>query len=73
CVAVIQLQRKDIRREGQPFKLIGGPIIPIAAIVFAVWLASHAEAQEFAAVGIAFVVACAIYFLMRKGARPAEE
>ncbi len=69
AVAVIQLQRKDVRKEGEPFKLWGGPVIPIAACVFAVWLASHAEPQEFAAVGIAFIVAVVIYFVMTKRTR----
>ncbi|MBA2689146.1 MAG: amino acid permease [Gemmatimonadaceae bacterium] len=69
AVAVIQLQRKDVRREGEPFNLRGGPVIPIAACAFAVWLASHAEPQEFAAVGIAFIVAVVIYFVMTRRTR----
>ena len=66
ALAVIQLQRKDVRREGEPFKLWGGPVIPIAACVFAIWLASHAEAKEFAAIGIALAVAIALYLIMRR-------
>jgi amino acid transporter len=66
ALAVIQLQRKDVRREGEPFKLWGGPAIPIAACVFAIWLASHAEAKEFIAIGIALVVAIALYLVMRR-------
>ncbi|MBA3655988.1 MAG: amino acid permease [Gemmatimonadaceae bacterium] len=68
ALAVIQLQRKDVRREGVPFKLWGGPAIPVAACAFAVWLASHAEPQEFAAIGIALVIAVVVYFIMRKSA-----
>lgn len=68
ALAVIQLQRKDIRREGEPFNLIGGPAIPLAACLFAVWLASHAEAQEFAAVGIVLAVAVVLYMVMKKTA-----
>lgn len=66
ALAVIQLQRKDVRREGNPFNLIGGPAIPLAACLFAIWLASHAEAQEFAAVGIVLAVAIVLYFVMKK-------
>lgn len=66
AAAVIQLQRKDIRREGEPFKLAGGPVIPLAACAFAIWLGSHAEPQEFAAIGIALAIAVVLYFVMRK-------
>ncbi|GAC1491240.1 MAG: APC family permease [Gemmatimonadaceae bacterium] len=65
CIATIQLQRKEVRTQGEPFNLIGGPIIPTAACLFAVWLASQAEPSEFAAVGTAFVIACVIYYVLR--------
>lgn len=65
CLAVIQLQRKDVRREGKPFVLLGGPVIPIAACAFAIWLASHAEAKEFAAIAIALAASALIYLAMR--------
>jgi amino acid transporter len=68
ALSVIQLQRKDIRREGEPFTLTGGPIIPVAAVLFAIWLASHAEAKEFIAIGIALVTAVALYLIMRRRA-----
>lgn len=68
ALAVIQLQRKDIRREGEPFKLWGGPAIPLAASAFAIWLGSHAEPQEFTAIGIALAIAVVLYFVMRKTA-----
>lgn len=66
AVAVIQLQRKDVRREGNPFNLPGGPAIPVAACLFAIWLASHAEAKEFMAIGAVAIVSVVIYFAMRK-------
>lgn len=66
ALAVIQLQRKDVRREGEPFKLWGGPVIPIAASLFAIWLGSHAEAKEFTAIGIALVIAVALYLIMHR-------
>lgn len=68
AAAVIQLQRKDVRREGEPFRLWGGPVIPLVAGAFAIWLASHAEPKEFSAVGIALAVAVVLYFVMRKTA-----
>ena len=66
AVAVIQLQRKDIRREGKAFNLPGGPAIPILACIFAIWLGSHAEGKEFTAVGIVAAVAVIIYLAMRR-------
>lgn len=68
ALAVIQLQRKDVRREGEPFRLWGGPVIPVAASAFAVWLGSHAEPQEFTAIGIALAIALVLYFVMQKTA-----
>lgn len=72
AIAVIQLQRKDIRREGEPFNLWGGPAIPLAAAAFAVWLASHAEPKEFVAIGITLIVAVVLYFIMGRSSRTAS-
>lgn len=66
CIATIQLQRRDIRMEGEPFKLPGGPTIPILACLFTLWIVSSAAPQEWAAIGIVLVIATAFYLINRR-------
>jgi basic amino acid/polyamine antiporter, APA family len=66
CAATIQLQRLDIRSEGAvPFKVPGGPIIPVLAIAVVVWLMSASTSKEFLALGVMLTVETALYFGMR--------
>jgi amino acid transporter len=66
CLAVIQLQRKNIRVEGSiPFKVPGGRIVPVLAAAIVIWLMSSSTAKEFVAMTIAIAVFTLIYFLMR--------
>jgi basic amino acid/polyamine antiporter, APA family len=66
CLAVIQLQRKNIRVEGSlPYKVPGGRVVPLLASAIVIWLMSSSTGQEFIALAIAIAVLTLIYFLMR--------
>ncbi len=66
CAATIQLQRLDVRADGAvPFRVPGGPIIPVLAIAVVVWLMSSSTKQEFIALGIMLGVETVLYFSMR--------
>ena len=66
CAATIQLQRLDVRADGAvPFRVPGGPIIPILAIAVVVWLMSSSTRQEFIALAIMLGVETVLYFGMR--------
>ncbi len=71
CLAAIQLQRRDVRVEGAvPFRLRGGPIIPILASTIIIWLMSSSTRQEFVSLGEMLIAATVVFFLMRL-AKPA--
>src|SRR6185437_11912336 len=61
CLAAIQLRRRDVRTDGPPFVLRGGPVIPLLACVVVVWMLSSASRIEFISVGVALVIATVLY------------
>lgn len=66
CLAAIQLRRKDIRSEGAiPFKVPGGPIVPILAVGVVVWLMSSSTRQEFLAIAAMLAIEVVLFLAMR--------
>jgi APA family basic amino acid/polyamine antiporter len=70
CLAAIQLRRRDVRTDGPPFVLRGGPVIPLLACVVVVWMLTSASRIEYVSVGIALVVATVLYFIRRSLGSP---
>lgn len=72
CLAAIQLRRRDIRDGGTvPFKVPGGPVIPLIASAIVVWLMTASTKQEVLAMGAMLVAETVLFLLMR--ARRARE
>lgn len=66
CVAAsYELQRRDVRAGGTPFRLSGGPAIPILAAMVIVWLLSNATLRELAVEGLVVAVASLFYYIRR--------
>jgi amino acid transporter len=66
CEATIKLQRMNITTEGgSPFRLPGGPVIPILACAIVVWLATALTQKEFLAMAAMLVVQTAVFFIMK--------
>jgi amino acid transporter len=66
CLATIQLQRMNVRVEGSlPFRVPGGPVIPVLATAMILWLMSSSTKQEFIALAIFVAVLTVLYFAMR--------
>jgi amino acid transporter len=66
CVATIELQRRDVRTDGAaPFKVPGGPVIPILASAIILWLMSSSTRQEFLALAAMIAVSTVVFFVMR--------
>jgi len=62
CVAAaLELQRRNVRADGTPFAVPGGPIIPIAAAVVILWLLSNATRREFTVEALVLAVASLLY------------
>jgi APA family basic amino acid/polyamine antiporter len=74
CLAAIQLQRRDIRDEGAvPFKLRGGPVIPLIASAIVVWLMTASTRQEVLAMGVMLVAVTVLFLLMRARRAPQRQ
>ena len=70
CVAAaFDLQRRDVRADGPPFALPGGPTIPLLAATVIVWLLSNAAYREFAVEALVLAAAALFYFIRRTGGR----
>lgn len=61
CLATIELQRRDVRTQGEPFRLRGGPVIPLLAALVVIWLMSNATRREFAALAIMIGASAVVY------------
>jgi len=70
CLATIELRRKNIRTsEGIPFRVPGGPLVPLLASGVVVWLISSATRAEFIAIGWMILVSTVVFALMRVARR----
>jgi APA family basic amino acid/polyamine antiporter len=60
------LRRRDVRTDGEPFVLPGGPLIPIATCLAIVWLFYEtAGMREVLALGIVVLVALILFAIRR--------
>jgi len=66
CVAAsYELQRRDVRAGGPPFRLPGGPAIPMLAAAVIVWLLSNATGRELVVEGLVVAVASMFYYIRK--------
>jgi APA family basic amino acid/polyamine antiporter len=68
ALASIELDRRDVRADGPPFRLPGGPLVPILACVVVLWLASNAALADALAAG-AMVLAAGVIFGLNRAFR----
>lgn len=61
CLGLFQLRRKNLRADGDPFIVRGGPIVPVAAIAVLVWLLSTATRAEWLGTGVTLVLASVLF------------
>jgi APA family basic amino acid/polyamine antiporter len=68
CVAAsFELQRRDVRADGTPFAVPGGPVIPIAAAIVILWLLSNATRREFIVEAAVLAAAALLYSIRKSG------
>jgi amino acid transporter len=70
CLAAIQLRRRDVRADGPPFQLRGGPTVPLLACAVVAWMLSSASRTEFLSVAAVLVVASVLYAIRPKRSGP---
>jgi amino acid transporter len=68
CLATIVLQRRGVQLAGEPFRLPGGPIIPLLGATIVSWLLLQGTRQELFGLGVGFLVATAAYAFRRRRA-----
>jgi len=71
AIAVWALRRRDVRTSGEPFRIPGGPLVPLAAVLSNVWLISAtASRSDLIGMGITLLVSMALYALRRRSVGP---
>jgi APA family basic amino acid/polyamine antiporter len=72
AIAVMALRARDVRSDGAPFRMPGGPLVPLAALAANAWLmyATAARADLFG-LGIILALALLLYAVRRWRLRPA--
>ncbi|MEP7065224.1 MAG: amino acid permease [Gemmatimonadota bacterium] len=63
CLAVFELRRRDVRAEGEPFRMAGGPVVPVLACTVVIWLLTSARGVEFLAAAVVVMLASVLYTL----------
>jgi APA family basic amino acid/polyamine antiporter len=61
CLAALELNRRDVRSDGRPFKFRGASFIPILAIIFIVWVLAHGTKDEFEITAACLAVATVLF------------
>jgi APA family basic amino acid/polyamine antiporter len=70
CLAVLELRRRDVRAEGVPFRIAGGPLVPLLACAVVMWLLTSARAVEFLAAAGLLAISSLLYLLRRRRPLP---
>jgi APA family basic amino acid/polyamine antiporter len=65
CLAALELNRRDIRSDGAPFRFPGQSIVPIVAIILIIWVLAYATKEEFE-ITAACLAGATLLFLIRK-------
>jgi basic amino acid/polyamine antiporter, APA family len=66
AAAAWELRRRNIRQEGAtPFRVPGGPLVPVLTLVLITWLLTSITRQEWSVLGITLGVASALFLLSR--------
>ena len=63
CAAAWELGRRDVRTDGTPFRIPGGALVPVLAVLVILWLLSSATLEELGAVGAVLAVASLVYVI----------
>jgi amino acid transporter len=70
CAAVLELRRRDVRADGRPFRVPGGPLVPLLGCGVVLWLLASATRAEYLAAAV-MVAAASVLYVVRRAASPA--
>jgi APA family basic amino acid/polyamine antiporter len=69
CLAALELNRRDIRSDGAPFKFPGAMLIPILAIAVIIWILANATLKEFGFTAVCLAVASLLFAVRQLAAK----
>jgi basic amino acid/polyamine antiporter, APA family len=72
CLGVLELRRRDVQGDGPPFRIAGGPVVPVLACGVVIWLLTTASRREYASVAAVLAVTSLLYLLRRRVPRPGD-
>ena len=73
AIAVLALRARDVRSDGAPFRIPGGPLVPLAALAANAWLMYATAARaDLLGLGIILALALLLYAVRRWRLRPAS-
>jgi len=62
ALGVLRLRAKNVRAEGEPFVVAGGPVVPVLAVLVLGYILAQAKPEEWLGTGITIVLATGLYF-----------
>jgi APA family basic amino acid/polyamine antiporter len=72
CLGVLELRRRGVQADGAPFRIAGGPLVPLLASGVVVWLLTTASWREYAGVGVVLVVTTGLVVVRGRARRRGE-
>ncbi|MDQ6861900.1 MAG: amino acid permease [Verrucomicrobiota bacterium] len=69
CAASWELRRRDVRSDGEPFRVPGGQVLPFVAIAVIIWILAHATTKEFGVLAAVLAVGSVLFFFRKLTAR----
>jgi amino acid transporter len=70
AAASFELERRDVRENGDPFRLPGGALLPALAAIAVLWLLSQATGRELLLEGLVLGCAALLYAVRARSRRP---
>ena len=72
CISAYELRRRNVQEGGTPFRIPGGPLVPILAVAVIVWILSNATLAEFSVIAGVLVIASVLFAIRRRAMTPAQ-
>ena len=70
AIGVWVLRKRNVRGEGEPFRIAGGPTVPILACILVAWVISQTiTTREFIAFGVVLVFSIVVYFVRKRAVK----
>jgi amino acid transporter len=69
CITTLPVLHKKLGEYEGQFRLYGGMVIPVIALVISIWLMTHASLKSWVATGVFMLLGCMLYWAAIRRAR----